>query len=166
MCGIIGILGNEPAAPRLVDALKRLEYRGYDSAGIATIDANEDRLALVLLGGVNYLTGQVLDMPKIAAHMTALNEARASRGLPRRRGGALLRSVADAVEAAAAAASELDTAAAGEPGGGMLWPWAPSSMRRVEPQRPQRLRSRSRCEWRPYGCPQPVHSYRNRQGTS
>ena len=40
MCGIIGILGNEPAAPRLVDALKRLEYRGYDSAGIATIDSS------------------------------------------------------------------------------------------------------------------------------
>ncbi|HEX8900943.1 glutamine--fructose-6-phosphate transaminase (isomerizing), partial [Vitreimonas sp.] len=39
MCGIIGILGGEPAAPRLVDALKRLEYRGYDSAGVATLEA-------------------------------------------------------------------------------------------------------------------------------
>jgi glutamine---fructose-6-phosphate transaminase (isomerizing) len=38
MCGIIGILGDEPAAPRLVEALKRLEYRGYDSAGIATLE--------------------------------------------------------------------------------------------------------------------------------
>ena len=37
MCGIIGILGNHEAAPGLVDSLKRLEYRGYDSAGIATI---------------------------------------------------------------------------------------------------------------------------------
>lgn len=37
MCGIVGILGNHEAAPILVDALKRLEYRGYDSAGIATI---------------------------------------------------------------------------------------------------------------------------------
>ena len=35
MCGIIGILGSTPVAPRLVEALKRLEYRGYDSAGIA-----------------------------------------------------------------------------------------------------------------------------------
>ena len=35
MCGIVGILGQEPVAWRLVDALKRLEYRGYDSAGIA-----------------------------------------------------------------------------------------------------------------------------------
>jgi glucosamine--fructose-6-phosphate aminotransferase (isomerizing) len=38
MCGIIGILGKEPAAPRLVDALRRLEYRGYDSAGVATLE--------------------------------------------------------------------------------------------------------------------------------
>ncbi|WP_088343093.1 MULTISPECIES: glutamine--fructose-6-phosphate transaminase (isomerizing) [Rhodomicrobium] len=38
MCGIIGILGNEPVAERLVDALKRLEYRGYDSAGVATVE--------------------------------------------------------------------------------------------------------------------------------
>jgi len=37
MCGIVGILGNHEAAPMLVEALKRLEYRGYDSAGIATV---------------------------------------------------------------------------------------------------------------------------------
>lgn len=38
MCGIIGILGREPVAEHLVDALKRLEYRGYDSAGVATLE--------------------------------------------------------------------------------------------------------------------------------
>ena len=38
MCGIVGILGREPVAPLLVDALKRLEYRGYDSAGVATLE--------------------------------------------------------------------------------------------------------------------------------
>ena len=38
MCGIVGILGNHEASPILVDALKRLEYRGYDSSGIATIN--------------------------------------------------------------------------------------------------------------------------------
>ncbi|MGY3439525.1 MULTISPECIES: glutamine--fructose-6-phosphate transaminase (isomerizing) [unclassified Marinovum] len=37
MCGIVGYLGGHEAAPILVDALKRLEYRGYDSAGIATV---------------------------------------------------------------------------------------------------------------------------------
>jgi len=38
MCGIVGILGREPVAERLVEALKRLEYRGYDSAGVATLE--------------------------------------------------------------------------------------------------------------------------------
>ncbi len=37
MCGIVGVLGNHEAAPLLVEALGRLEYRGYDSAGIATV---------------------------------------------------------------------------------------------------------------------------------
>jgi glucosamine--fructose-6-phosphate aminotransferase (isomerizing) len=38
MCGIVGIIGQTPVAPLLVDALKRLEYRGYDSAGVATLE--------------------------------------------------------------------------------------------------------------------------------
>ncbi len=38
MCGIVGIVGDAPVAGRLVDALKRLEYRGYDSAGVATLE--------------------------------------------------------------------------------------------------------------------------------
>src|SRR3990170_3457047 len=38
MCGIVGVLGKGPVAEQLVDALKRLEYRGYDSAGVATIE--------------------------------------------------------------------------------------------------------------------------------
>ncbi len=38
MCGIVGIVGQTPVAPLIVDALKRLEYRGYDSAGVATLD--------------------------------------------------------------------------------------------------------------------------------
>jgi glucosamine--fructose-6-phosphate aminotransferase (isomerizing) len=39
MCGIVGVLGKHEVAPLLVEALKRLEYRGYDSAGIATVNA-------------------------------------------------------------------------------------------------------------------------------
>ncbi len=38
MCGIVGIVGNEAVAPQLVSALRRLEYRGYDSAGVATLE--------------------------------------------------------------------------------------------------------------------------------
>jgi glucosamine--fructose-6-phosphate aminotransferase (isomerizing) len=41
MCGIVGVLGNHEAAPLLVEALKRLEYRGYDSAGIATVNGGK-----------------------------------------------------------------------------------------------------------------------------
>jgi glutamine---fructose-6-phosphate transaminase (isomerizing) len=65
MCGIVGILGTAPVAPGMVDALKRLEYRGYDSAGVATLEAGlltrrraegklknlEKRLAQEPLGG-------------------------------------------------------------------------------------------------------------------
>jgi glutamine---fructose-6-phosphate transaminase (isomerizing) len=40
MCGIIGILGRGPVAEQLVDSLKRLEYRGYDSAGVATLEGD------------------------------------------------------------------------------------------------------------------------------
>src|SRR6185437_6396882 len=37
MCGIIGIIGKKEASPLLIEGLRRLEYRGYDSAGIATL---------------------------------------------------------------------------------------------------------------------------------
>ena len=37
MCGIIGVTGTGPVVPRLIDSLKRLEYRGYDSAGVAAL---------------------------------------------------------------------------------------------------------------------------------
>ena len=38
MCGIIGYLGDHEATPVLMDSLKRLEYRGYDSAGVAVLE--------------------------------------------------------------------------------------------------------------------------------
>ncbi|HHX88903.1 MAG TPA: glutamine--fructose-6-phosphate aminotransferase, partial [Paracoccus sp.] len=44
MCGIVGVLGKHEVAPQILEALRRLEYRGYDSAGIATVDSG--RLAL------------------------------------------------------------------------------------------------------------------------
>ncbi|MBF0096117.1 MAG: glutamine--fructose-6-phosphate transaminase (isomerizing) [Magnetococcales bacterium] len=47
MCGIIGVIGERNATPILVEGLKRLEYRGYDSAGIAVIDGTHLQLARV-----------------------------------------------------------------------------------------------------------------------
>ena len=47
MCGIVGFTGSQEAAPILLDGLKKLEYRGYDSAGIAVVDSAEIRLSKV-----------------------------------------------------------------------------------------------------------------------
>ena len=49
MCGIIGYAGRRPAAPVLTDGLGRLEYRGYDSAGLATVEGG--RLHVLKLQG-------------------------------------------------------------------------------------------------------------------
>lgn len=43
MCGIVGYIGNEQAAPILLDGLANWEYRGYDSAGIAVYDGNKGK---------------------------------------------------------------------------------------------------------------------------
>ena len=52
MCGIVGVLGSHEAAPILLDALKRLEYRGYDSAGIALVDEKGQIFQQKAVGGV------------------------------------------------------------------------------------------------------------------
>ena len=41
MCGIIGISSNKPVSANIINSLKKLEYRGYDSAGIATLSGGE-----------------------------------------------------------------------------------------------------------------------------
>ena len=46
MCGIVGYVGNEQAGPILLDGLSRLEYRGYDSAGVAVYSQRDQRLSV------------------------------------------------------------------------------------------------------------------------
>jgi glucosamine--fructose-6-phosphate aminotransferase (isomerizing) len=60
MCGIVGVVGREPVAPMLLEGLKRLEYRGYDSAGIATLvnGSIERRRAEGKLGNLQRLLDQ------------------------------------------------------------------------------------------------------------
>ena len=48
MCGIVGFTGKEQAAPILLEGLSKLEYRGYDSAGIAVRDGDRDDLKFLL----------------------------------------------------------------------------------------------------------------------
>ncbi|HJN56691.1 MAG: glutamine--fructose-6-phosphate transaminase (isomerizing) [Candidatus Woesearchaeota archaeon] len=58
MCGIIGYIGKSKAAPILVDGLKRLEYRGYDSAGISTIN-NRNIIVEKDTGKINEIEGKI-----------------------------------------------------------------------------------------------------------
>ena len=51
MCGIVGFTGSAQAAPVLLDGLARLEYRGYDSAGIAVKREDSDRIEIVKVKG-------------------------------------------------------------------------------------------------------------------
>ncbi|HEV1997949.1 MAG TPA: glutamine--fructose-6-phosphate transaminase (isomerizing) [Candidatus Dormibacteraeota bacterium] len=61
MCGIIGYLGEKDAAPIIIDTLKRLEYRGYDSAGVAVLEPDRARPAVVKTAG------KVADLEKALA---------------------------------------------------------------------------------------------------
>ena len=63
MCGIVGVIGSEPAAALLLDALKRLEYRGYDSAGIATVDPEGAMHRCRAAGKLRNLEGRLGEAP-------------------------------------------------------------------------------------------------------
>ena len=56
MCGIVGYIGKQEAYPILIKGLRRLEYRGYDSAGVALINGNSDLNVYKAKGKVDNLT--------------------------------------------------------------------------------------------------------------
>ena len=61
MCGIVGVLGSGEATPLLLDALKRLEYRGYDSAGVATVSSDGALARVRSAGKLRNLEARVRD---------------------------------------------------------------------------------------------------------
>ncbi|TVQ93114.1 MAG: glutamine--fructose-6-phosphate transaminase (isomerizing) [Deltaproteobacteria bacterium] len=64
MCGIVGYIGSDLACERLIEGLRRLEYRGYDSAGVALIDPQGDLWARKRVGRVAELDDAVFDAPE------------------------------------------------------------------------------------------------------
>ncbi|MGO9635774.1 MAG: glutamine--fructose-6-phosphate transaminase (isomerizing) [Steroidobacteraceae bacterium] len=81
MCGIVGVVAERNAVPILMEGLRRLEYRGYDSAGLAVLTA-EGRLARVrAVGKVNALA-QALEAAPIAGHVGIAHTRWATHGVP------------------------------------------------------------------------------------
>ncbi len=80
MCGIVGIVGRRPVAPRLVDALKRLEYRGYDSAGVATI--HDGQLERRRAEGKLFNLESQLDAEPLAGNIGIAHTRWATHGAP------------------------------------------------------------------------------------
>jgi glutamine---fructose-6-phosphate transaminase (isomerizing) len=80
MCGIVGILGIQPVAHQLVDALKRLEYRGYDSAGIATL--NNGSLFRRRASGKLKVLEQLIDLDPLIGNIGIGHTRWATHGRP------------------------------------------------------------------------------------
>ena len=78
MCGIVGYIGNAPASPILLEALKKLEYRGYDSSGLALLD--DGNLAVYKSKG--YITELEAQLPETTATMGVAHTRWATHGEP------------------------------------------------------------------------------------
>ena len=80
MCGIVGYTGARPAQPLLLDGLTALEYRGYDSAGIATIGADGETETTRSVGNLAALRAKVADRVPVGAVAAPADEATAGIG--------------------------------------------------------------------------------------
>lgn len=81
MCGIVGIVANRPVTGMLLDGLKKLEYRGYDSAGVAVIDAQKQLQRMRVVGKVRELESAMLPQPFIG-HTGIAHTRWATHGAP------------------------------------------------------------------------------------
>lgn len=83
MCGIVGIIGRQPVTERLVQGLRRLEYRGYDSAGIATLHHHQINLCRSE-GNINKLNEKLRSLP-LKGHLGIAHTRWATHGIPSER---------------------------------------------------------------------------------
>jgi glucosamine--fructose-6-phosphate aminotransferase (isomerizing) len=81
MCGIVGQAAKRPVAKLLIDGLKKLEYRGYDSAGIAVVDSHHQLKRLRVAGKVRELEAALHEEPMLA-HMGIAHTRWATHGVP------------------------------------------------------------------------------------
>lgn len=81
MCGIVGAAAKRPVANMLLDGLKKLEYRGYDSAGLASVDQNEQLKCLRVVGKVKELENAMHQYP-MQAHTGIAHTRWATHGVP------------------------------------------------------------------------------------
>jgi glutamine---fructose-6-phosphate transaminase (isomerizing) len=83
MCGIVAYVGRKLAQPLLIEGLKRLEYRGYDSAGIAVIDAQHNLHIRRAVGRISVLESSLeTNQPLPAAHIGMAHTRWATHGAP------------------------------------------------------------------------------------
>jgi glucosamine--fructose-6-phosphate aminotransferase (isomerizing) len=81
MCGIVGILSNEPAAAQAIEALKRLEYRGYDSSGVASLSGDGHIERLRAEGKLKNLAAKLASHP-LSGHLAIGHTRWATHGRP------------------------------------------------------------------------------------
>src|SRR5579862_874438 len=84
MCGIVGVVAERNAVPILMEGLRRLEYRGYDSAGIAVLDADRRLVRVRAVGKVKMLEEALEEVP-IAGHVGIAHTRWATHGVPTQR---------------------------------------------------------------------------------
>ena len=81
MCGIVGYIGSQEATPIIMEGLRRLEYRGYDSAGVAVLDANGE-LQVRREEGKLFKLEQLLRNEPAAGHVAIGHTRWATHGEP------------------------------------------------------------------------------------